>query len=119
MYRIYRVLKKDIYIVEEQCGKKWKKVGEYPELTLFDCTFRVYEKRRQMCVKDGKRNVHAYCYADRFVVGSPAKWSFDYDKVFYNPFVHQFFETEVFKKRVDSANEVVLIRKDIFVKGIR
>lgn len=88
MVRVYYNKNAKNYTVQDHIkGVGWRKLLSTEDILLHDVTFKVSEAGRQRCIKQGKRNVHAYAEGtlirlDRMAYAQFIGWS----HVSYNPY---------------------------------
>lgn len=102
--------------------KNWKtKLVQYRAKSLYltDCTFKVSQAGRSRVLTEKKKNVHAGVLGTiQYLDGLATTMAHSYRELYYNPYEVEGFTDLESGKLVESAEEVMLIDKQIFAKGL-
>lgn len=116
MYRIYRNLHRKCFSIQSRIkGKGWR-VTDYAEnMSASNVTFRVYEAGRLRCIRQQRKNVHAFAIVEVYhKTEQPGELG---EKATYNPMVGSDFT--VCNEIVTGADAAEFRHGQIFVVGVK
>ena len=112
-YRIYRNLNKNCFSIQSYVkGKGWRVTDYADTLEAREVNFVVYEADRQRCLREGRKNVHAFAVASVYEKVTPSDEGI---KASYNPKVGP--EFTVNSEVITWAESVELRDGKMFVTG--
>lgn len=113
--RVYRNLHRHCLSVQTRTPKGWRVTNHVQAITLDDVTFKVSEAGRQRCLREGRKNVHAFAIGTldaRVLPGAVATVN-DAWSISYNP-----HRAPTFERRLDGMPVRTARRARLTTHGI-
>ena len=109
--RVYRNLNKRCLSVQHKTEKGWRLLKHTQSISLKDVRFIVSQSGRERCLREKRKNVHAFVEGELVeVVGIPTK-----ERVTYNPYLHSQFSTWSGSKPVFNALYAYIVPTEILI----
>ncbi len=103
----YHLRAKNFTVQEYIKGVGWRKAMAVDDIILHDVEFKVSEASRQRCIREGRRNVHAYAIGTVFRYGKlQSAHMIGATPIRYNPYVAGSFMAVDFGEPVCGAVSV-------------
>jgi hypothetical protein len=89
-YRIYRNLRKQCWSIQEKVDGRWIVTQRRDEVIVMHARFKVSPAGRARCLRERRKNVHAYLLTDHIMEHNPRRLVVG-ERITYNPFKHETF----------------------------
>jgi len=113
-YRLYRNLHKGCFSMQEYIPNKGFRVVDHisDNLTLYGCTFKVYQSGREKVLRDKQKNVHAYVEFTSYENGVQLHSE---TQPYYNPYKFDTFVSSDTKQPLDKTYTIQIKNNQLFL----
>jgi len=113
-YRLYRNLHKGCFSMQEYIPNKGFRVVDHisDNLTLYGCTFKVYQSGREKVLRDKQKNVHAYVEFTSYENGIQLHSE---TQPYYNPYKFDTFVSSDTKQPLDKTYTIQIKNNQLFL----
>ena len=113
-YRLYRNLHKGCFSVQKYIPNKGYRVVDHisDNITLYGCTFKVYQSGREKVLREKQKNVHAYVEFTSYENGVQLHSE---TQPYYNPYKFDAFVSSITQKPLNKTYTIQVKNNQLFL----